>query len=127
LPKFPLPGFSAFILRSIRPEEFVKRAAFALIACVVLYDKKASDENIAAFIPLIEKAADDPRNFVKKAVNWALRHIGKRNWSLNRIALQTARNLRHREEKSARWIVADAIRELESAAVQNRLKEPSPE
>jgi len=104
-----------------RKEEFVKRAAFTLIACVAWHDKDLPDKNFVGLLPIIKKAANDERNFVKKAVNWALRHIGKRNMHLNRIALKAAREIRSMESKTARWIAADAIRELASKAVQRRL------
>ncbi len=105
-----------------RPEEFVKRSAFSLIACVAWHDKAASDESFIALLPVIEKASTDERNYVKKAVNWALRHIGKRNRHLNEEALMAARRIQAQGSKSARWIASDAIRELESPAVQARLK-----
>ena len=107
---------------STRREEFVKRAAFSLIACVAWHDKQASDEDIAAFLPIIKREATDGRNFVKKAVNWALRHIGKRNLNLNKTAIAVAREIQQIDAKPARWIAADAIRELESKKVQQRLK-----
>jgi len=107
---------------SEREEEFVKRAAFSLIACLAWHDKKASDEEFLGLLPVIMQAATDERNYVKKAVNWALRNIGKRNLSLNGAALGTAREIQQLESKSARWIAADAIRELESEAVQSRLR-----
>jgi len=104
-----------------RKEEFVKRAAFSLIACLAWHHKKAKDEDFIAFFPLLKQAAVDERNFVKKAVNWALRHIGKRNISLNGEALKLAEEIRGIDSKSARWIAADAIRELQSDAVLERL------
>ena len=107
---------------SDREEEFVKRTAFSLIACVAWHDKKAGDEKFIELLPLIKREAIDERNFVKKAVNWALRHIGKRNKTLNKAALDTAREIRQLNSKAARWIATDAIRELESEAVQRRLK-----
>ena len=107
---------------SSREEEFVKRASFALIACLAWHDKKASDDKFLAFLPLIKREAVDERNYVKKAVNWALRHIGKRNPALNQSALAAAREIKQIDSKSARWIASDAIRELESEGVQNRLK-----
>ncbi len=106
---------------SERREEFVKRAAFSLIACLAWHDKKAADERFIGLLPLIIKGADDERNFVRKAANWALRHIGKRNRNLNAAALQTARQIRQMDSRAARWIAADAIRELESEAVRKRL------
>jgi 3-methyladenine DNA glycosylase AlkD len=108
---------------SEREEEFVKRAAYTLIACLAWHDKKAEDEKFVALLPVIVKGATDERNFVKKAVNWALRHIGKRNQSLNRVAIKTAEEIRGIDSKAARWIAADAIRELTSEAVQKRLAE----
>ena len=105
-----------------REEEFVRRAAFALIACLAVHDREAEDERFVRFFPLIEGAATDERNFVKKAVNWALRHIGKRNLRLNRSALELARKIHGIDSRSARWIASDAIRELESEAVLTRLQ-----
>jgi 3-methyladenine DNA glycosylase AlkD len=104
-----------------RDEEFVKRAGFALMAHLAWRDKDAPDERIAGFLPVIKKEATDERNFVKKAVNWALRQIGKRNLALNKQAIATAREIQSLDSKSARWIAADALRELESEAVQSRL------
>lgn len=105
-----------------RDEEFVRRAAFALIACLAWHDKKAADEQFIALLPVIKAGSTDNRNFVKKAVSWALRHIGKRNANLNRAALETARGIAQMDSKAARWVAADAIRELESAAVQAKLR-----
>ena len=104
-----------------RPEEFVRRASFALIASLAVHDKKLTDADFIALLPLIERAADDDRNFVKKAVNWALRQIGKRNRALNAAAVETAQRLVARPERAARWIGRDALRELTSDAVQARL------
>jgi len=107
---------------SSRPEEFVKRAGFALMACLAVHDKEATNATFTAFLPLIEREAADERPMVKKAVNWALRQIGKRNRRLNRAALKTAAVIQRRDSRSARWIASDALRELRSAAVQRRLK-----
>jgi 3-methyladenine DNA glycosylase AlkD len=107
---------------SEREEEFVKRTAFSLIACLAWHDKKAGDERFIELLPLVVRGATDERNFVKKAVNWALRGIGKRNLNLNRAAIRTAEQIRRLDSRAARWIASDAIRELESEAVQNRLK-----
>jgi len=107
---------------SSRPEEFVKRSGFTLMACLAVHDKGAPDGTFLAFLPLIQREAADERNFVKKAVNWALRQIGKRNRRLNRAALQTAQTIQRLDSRSARWIAADALRELRSQAVQRRLK-----
>jgi 3-methyladenine DNA glycosylase AlkD len=107
---------------SEREEEFVKRTAFSLMACLAWHDKKASDEKFIELLNVITRAATDERNFVKKAVNWALRNIGKRNLNLNEAAISTAKEIQRLESKAARWIAADAIRELESDSIQNRLK-----
>ena len=104
-----------------RPETFVRRAGFALIACLAVHDKKAPDDRFLALLPAIEAAADDDRNFVKKAVNWALRQIGKRNMALNRTAIACSERLVARREKSAQWIGRDALKELNSEKVQTRL------
>jgi 3-methyladenine DNA glycosylase AlkD len=110
---------------SRREEEFVRRAAYALIACLAWHDTEAPDTVFTGFLQLIRRDATDERNFVKKAVNWALRNIGKRNPRLNKAAIRTARDLSHLDSKSARWIGADALRELTSAAVQRRIRRVS--
>jgi 3-methyladenine DNA glycosylase AlkD len=102
-------------------KEFTKRAAFALIAGLAVHDKNASDATFEQFFQLIIAHADDNRNYVKKAVNWALRNIGKRNQHLNKRAIQTARELQHITAPSARWIAADALRELTSPKIQKRV------
>ena len=107
---------------SEREEEFVKRTAFSLIACLAWHDKKASDEKFIELLPVIIREATDERNFVKKAVNWALRNIGKRNLNLNEAAIDTAKEIKRLDSKAARWVAADAIRELESDAIQSRLR-----
>jgi 3-methyladenine DNA glycosylase AlkD len=107
---------------SRREEEFVKRAAFALMAALAVHDKRAKNARFASFLPIIQREAGDDRNFVRKAVNWALRQIGKRNLDLNRSAVRTAREIRKIGSRSARWIAADALRELTSEAVQTRLR-----
>jgi 3-methyladenine DNA glycosylase AlkD len=104
-----------------RDEEFVKRASFALLASLAWHDKQATDQSFIDVMPVIIQAATDDRNFVKKAVNWALRNIGKRNSNLNRAAINTAREIQKLDSKTARWIAADAIRELQSEAVQKSL------
>jgi 3-methyladenine DNA glycosylase AlkD len=107
---------------SEREEEFVKRTAFSLIACLAWHDKKASDEKFIELLPVIIRGATDERNFVKKAVNWAIRNIGKRNLNLNEAAINTAKEIRRLDSKAARWVAADAIRELENDAIQSRLR-----
>lgn len=106
---------------SRREEEFVKRAAFSLLACLAWHDEGAADSRFLRVLPLIRRAATDERNFVRKAVNWALRHIGKRNGALNRAAIAAAREIRKLDSKSARWIAGDALRELTSEGVRRRL------
>jgi 3-methyladenine DNA glycosylase AlkD len=105
-----------------RDEEFVKRAGFAMIAALSVHDKKASDKEFENFLPMIVRESKDERNYVKKAVNWALRQIGKRNKALNRKAIRTAERIRKIDSRSARWIAADALRELKGDAVQRRLR-----
>ncbi len=105
-----------------RKEEFTRRTGFALIASLVVWDKGAEDEKFAKYFPLISKYSTDERLYVKKAVNWALRQIGKRNLNLNKLAIRTARKIQKMDSKSARWIAGDALRELEGEAVQKRLK-----
>jgi len=104
-----------------RQDEFVRRAAFALLATLAVHDKATDDFQFINALPLIEAAACDERNFVKKAVNWALRNIGKRNVPLHAAALACARRIQLQGSKSARWIAANALRELTSGAMQSRL------
>jgi 3-methyladenine DNA glycosylase AlkD len=107
---------------SARREEFVKRAAFALLASVALHGKDEDDATFVKHLPLIERAADDERNFVKKAVSWALRGVGRRSAALNAAAVPVARRLAASDAPAARWVGKDALRELTSAAVQRRLE-----
>lgn len=102
--------------------EFVRRAAFALLASVALHDKTAADAPFLKSLPLVERAASDNRNFVKKAVSWALRGIGKRNQALNHAAVTLARRLSASDESVARWIGRDALKELTSTVVKLRLE-----
>lgn len=111
---------------SNRKEEFVKRAAFSLMAVLAVHDKPASDATFLKFLPIIKRESIDERNFVKKAVNWALRQIGKRNLSLNKAAIKTGEQIRKINSRSARWIAADALRELRGAPVQARLHTKRP-
>ncbi|MFQ5919380.1 MAG: DNA alkylation repair protein [Thermoplasmata archaeon] len=104
-----------------RDEEFVTRAGFALMAYLAVHDKKAVDADLLAFLPLIEREAVDGRNYVKKAVNWALRQIGKRNRNLNVASIAVAERIHQVDSPSARWVASDALRELRSEAVQARL------
>jgi 3-methyladenine DNA glycosylase AlkD len=107
---------------SRRSEEFEKRAGFSLVAYLSYKDKVASDARFLQFLRVIEREAHDERNFVRKAVNWTLRNIGKRNLRLNREAIQAAERIRKQDSRAARWIAADALRELRSDAVQARLR-----
>jgi len=104
-----------------RSEEFEKRAGFALMSCLAWHDKESSDSKFIAFFPLIKNGSTDERNFVKKAVNWALRQIGKRNTNLNKAAIAVAEEIQKLNSKPAKWIATDAIRELQSSSVQKRL------
>lgn len=106
---------------SRRDEEFVKRAGFVLMASLAVHDKHAKDEAFLGFLPIIKRESIDNRNYVKKAVNWALRQIGKRNINLNKEAIKTAKELQKADSKSAKWIASDALRELTSEAIQTRL------
>ena len=105
-----------------RKEEFVKRAAFAMLASLTVHDKTAPDAPYLAGLKLIEREAVDDRNFVKKAVNWALRSIGKRSRVLNKAAIDVARRLAESPDSAPRWVGKDALRELTSPSVQRRLK-----
>ena len=108
-----------------REEVFVKRSAFALIATISVHDKKRPDSDFLNFLTYIEEAADDDRNFVKKAVNWALRQIGKRNLYLNAESIELCEKLMLTNVKSCKWIAKDAYRELTSEKIQVRLIEKS--
>jgi len=105
-----------------RREQFAKRAAFALMACLAVSDKAASNQTFLRLLPVIKREASDERNYVRKAVNWALRQIGKRNQQLNRAAIEIAQQIHELDSPGARWIASDALRELRSPAVQRRLK-----
>lgn len=107
---------------SKRNEEFVKRAGFTLMASLAFHDKNAKDEVFLKFLPIIKIESTDERNFVKKAVNWALRQIGKRNINLNKAAIKTAKEIQEIDSKTVKWIASDALRELTSQTVQKRLK-----
>ncbi len=107
---------------SEREEEFIKRAGFVLMAALSVHDKEAPDERFEQFFPVIVREASDGRNYVKKAVNWALRQIGKRSRYLNELAVQTARQVQQIDSPAARWIASDALRELTGEKVQKRLK-----
>jgi 3-methyladenine DNA glycosylase AlkD len=97
-----------------RDEEYIKRAGFVLMACLAVHDKAAKDSVFERYLRLIKTGATDERNFVKKAVNWALRQIGKRNLRLRESAIKTGKDIQRLDSRAARWIAADALRELTS-------------
>jgi 3-methyladenine DNA glycosylase AlkD len=101
--------------------EFVRRAGFATLAWMAVHDKKANDDSLLAYLPIIRDGSTDPRNFVRKAVNWALRQIGKRSPSLHGPCLDLARELAESPDRTARWIGKDAVRELESPKLADKL------
>jgi 3-methyladenine DNA glycosylase AlkD len=107
---------------SSRQEEYVKRAGFVMMATLAVHDKKAPDDLFLKFLPIIKRESTDDRNFVKKAVNWALRQIGKRNTRLNEAAIDTAQAIRNIDSRTAKWIASDALKELASGAAQTRLR-----
>lgn len=119
---FAKPAWDKIYTWSKRSAEYEKRAAFSLAAYLAYKDKSASDAQFEKFLSVIEREAHDDRNFVRKGVNWALRNIGKRNFRLNEAAIRAAERIRAQGSSSARWIAADALRELASPAVQSRLR-----
>ena len=106
---------------SERPETFVKRAGFVIMASLAVHQKKLPDELFREFLELIARQANDERNFVRKATNWALRQIGKRNRALNQAAIETAQRLLESPSKAARWVATDSLRELQSEKVHIKL------
>ena len=107
---------------SSREPEFQKRAAFALMASAAVHRKDLPDAAFASLLPVIRAQAIDERNYVKKAVSWALRQIGKRSSGLNSQAVRTAEQIERIDSRAARWVARDALRELRSDAVQARLR-----
>lgn len=107
---------------SRRDEEFVKRAGIVLIAWLTVHDKKADDARFAELLPILEREAHDDRNFIKKAVNWSLRQVGKRSLELNRLAIDVAGRVSAQNTRHACWIAADALRELTAEKTLERLK-----
>ena len=110
---------------SVREEEYVRRAGYVMMAALAVHDKPASDRAFLDFLPVIVAGANDNRNFVRKAVNWALRQIGKRNLSLNQAAISCAQEIAGLDSNSAKWIAADALRELKDPKIQERLANKS--
>jgi 3-methyladenine DNA glycosylase AlkD len=118
-------AFRVAVEWTAREDEFVKRAGFVLMACGAVHRRDVDDRTFETFLPIIRAEANDERNYVKKAANWALRQIGKRSPELNRRAIETAEQIRELDSRSARWIAADALRELESDEVRVRLRAPA--
>ncbi|MFH1409611.1 MAG: DNA alkylation repair protein [Nanoarchaeota archaeon] len=108
---------------SLREEEFVKRAGYAMMAQLAVSDKKASDAMFVGLFPHIKRGAKDPRNMVKKAVNWALRQIGKRNLTLHKNAIVVGEKILKMPYPGAKWIAMDALRELRNPRQKQRLRE----
>lgn len=115
-------AFGRALAWSRREDEFVKRAGFPLMAWAAVHRKDVEDPRFEAFLPAILAGATDERNYVKKAVSWALRQIGKRNPAMNRKAIETARAIERIESRASRWIAHDVLRELEGEPVQERLR-----
>jgi 3-methyladenine DNA glycosylase AlkD len=109
-----------------RQEEFVRRAGFALMAVLAVHDKKSENAIFVNYFDIIKKYSSDERNYVKKAVNWALRQIGKRNMILNAEAIRMAKEIQQMDSKSARWIANDALRELTNPKTISRIQEKKP-
>ena len=118
---FTEPAWAKAYAWSRRKKEFEKRAGFVLAAFLACHDKQAPDAEFRRYLKVIEREAWDERNFVRKAVSWALRNIGKRNIPLHRAAIASAKRIATANSRAARWIAAEALRELKSAAVQTRL------
>jgi 3-methyladenine DNA glycosylase AlkD len=118
-------AYRAARIWSNREEVYVKRAGYVLMAVLAVHDKKAGDEPFREFLALIRKGSTDDRNFVKKAVNWALRQIGKRNLALHQAAIEMAKLIANKESSAARWIAKDALRELTNEATIERLTRKS--
>lgn len=105
-------AFDKAVEWTARSLEFEKRAGFALMACLAWHDKTSGDSRFVQFFPCIKAQAQDERNFVKKAVNWSLRQIGKRNESLQKKAIACTQDIQKLDSRCARWIASDALREL---------------
>ena len=105
-----------------RPEEFVKRAGFVLIARLAVPSAKTADKTLDGFLPIIAREASDERNYVKKAVNWALRQIGKRNRNLHAKTIAVAQQIERMDSKAARWVAREALKELTSPKTIARLR-----
>ena len=117
-------AYAKAVAWSARKEEYVKRAAFSLVAALAQTDQKAADSEFLRFIPIVKREAADERPFVRKSIAWALKEVGKRNKSLKKIALDTAKELDKLEAKSAHWIATDAIKELSAAPKSSKSAAP---
>jgi 3-methyladenine DNA glycosylase AlkD len=115
-------AYEMALVWSRREEEFVKRAGFVLMARLAVSDREAANAQFQRFFPAIRRGSSDARNYVKKAVSWALRQIGKRNRVLHSRAVLLAREIQKLEAKSARWVAADVLRELISPAAHAHLR-----
>ena len=104
-----------------RNEEFVKRSSFSLMAALAVHERNVGDDRFVDFLKIIIRESSDERNFVRKAVNWALRQIGKRSLELNKKAIEASEQIAKKNSRSAKWIASDAHRELTSDSVQKRL------
>ena len=119
---FAEPAYNKCFEWPKRKEEFVRRTGFTLMACFAFKRKDIKDKDLIKFFPVIKKYSTDERNFVRKAVNWALRQIGKRNMKLNKEAIKAAEEIQKINSKTAKWIAYDAIKELKGKAAQKRFK-----
>jgi 3-methyladenine DNA glycosylase AlkD len=108
-------AYAKAVAWSARKEEYVKRAAFSLVAALAANDAKAADSEFLRFIPIVKREAGDDRPFVRKSVAWALKEIGKRSKTLRKLAIDTAREIEASDAKAARWIATDALKELLAA------------
>ena len=107
---------------SSRKNEFEKRAGFALMATLAVHDKNAKDIEFEKFFPFLFRESHDERNFVRKAINWAIRQIGKRNQRLCKKAIKLSEDLLKKDDKSSRWIASDALRELKKYSNEGKIK-----
>jgi len=102
-----------------RNEEFIKRAGFVMMVELAVHNRKADNKYFEPFFPIIIRESTDSRNFVRKAVNWALRQIGKRNYELSIRAIEVANEIYKIDSKTAKWVASDAIRELKNKSRNN--------
>jgi 3-methyladenine DNA glycosylase AlkD len=115
-------AFKKAVTWSARRPEFIKRAGFTLMATLAVHEKGVSDTVFVSFLRIVHRESHDERNGVKKAVNWVLRQIGKRSIPLNKMAIKVSHDIRNIDSPAARWIAADALRELTNNKIQSRLR-----